>query len=541
LTIEDKGNFIILNPATSTDLAKVRKKKVTLIACPWTFYNDVEFRSQQLGLGYIGAYAEQFGHQVLKFIDPMVSGGEKIKVPLQTKYQMTNRFGFSDDWIVGQIPKDTDVIGINAPFTDSRLVLYPMVKKIKAAFPDILVVVGGVLATTLPRQVIAESGADIVVKGEGEIAFARILNGEPLESIPGLLFRKPSGEIFENRERSEQLKSIDEIPPPGYDLRPMEEYVSWSPRGDRADRTLSLISSRGCPFTCEFCSIPEKGQRWRPFTPERVLDEIEMAINKWGVNHIEFEDDNFTLQEERALRVLQYIRDLRRKGYPISCSFPNGIMIDKMSRELATLMFEAGTDIAYLPVESGDTRVLVSMDKPNAFGHLAKTLEVADWCVEAGLHVSCFFIVAYPGGVLKQTKYREFSEYGPYFMKDGGAVYMKGEDRKSYDNTVAFCRQLRKIGVHGITPLIATPYPGTDLYDFCERFGYLAFPDEANVLTTVSYSAVRPEFVQIDTPWCSRKEAYDRWREMADMFPVYHNVRKSEDSREPLSFQQLNS
>lgn len=517
-------NFILLNPANSGRIG-IRPKKVTLVACPWTFYNEVEFRSQQLGLGYIGAYARQFGHEIVKFIDPMIFGGENEKTPLQTKYQLTNRFGFSDEWIVNQIPSDSDVIAINAPFTDSRLVLYPIAKAIKAAFPHILLVIGGVLATTLPRQVLQESGADIVVKGEGEIAFARILNGELWETIPGLVFKRPGEEIFENTKRSEQLRSIDEIPSPGYDIRPMEEYVSWSPRGDKADRTLSLISSRGCPFTCEFCSIPEKGQRWRPFSPERVLGEIKMAIEKWGVNHIEFEDDNFTLQEGRALQVLQYIRELRRQGHQMSCSFPNGIMIDKMSKELAVLMYEAGTDVAYLPVESGDTRVLVSMDKPNADGHLEKTLEVAKWCVEAGLHVGCFFIVAYPGGIIKQTRYQR-PEYEPHFIREGEVVYMRGEDEQSFQNTLTFCNKLRKIGVDGITPLIATPYPGTDLYNFCDRFGYLAFPDEKDVLTTVSYAAMKPEYVQIDTPWCPRETAYNRWMAMANMFPVFHNVRK---------------
>ena len=85
----------------------------------------------------------QFGHTIHAFIDPMLDGGAKVKVPVKTKFQQTNRFGFPDEWIVSQIPLDTDIIGINAPFTDSRIVLYPMVKKIKAAFPDVPVVIGG--------------------------------------------------------------------------------------------------------------------------------------------------------------------------------------------------------------------------------------------------------------------------------------------------------------------------------------------------------------------------------------------------------------
>ena len=198
----ERENLVAVNPLRQVDLSKIEPKKVTLVACPWTFYDAVEFRSQQLGLGYVGAYAEQFGHQVVAFIDPMVKGGDQRKVPFNTKYQWTNRFGLSDEEIVDQIPRDTDVIGINAPFTDSRLVLYPLTKAIKAKFPRIPLVVGGVLATTLPQQVIDESGADIVVKGEGEIASARILTGEPLEQIPGIVYRDPHGEVKENSGRS---------------------------------------------------------------------------------------------------------------------------------------------------------------------------------------------------------------------------------------------------------------------------------------------------------------------------------------------------
>lgn len=509
----------------------ITPQKVTLIATPWLFYDQVEFRSQHLGLGYVGAYAQQFGHTIVAFIDPMLHGGHAIKVPVATTLQQTNRFGHPDEWIVRQIPPDTDIIGINAPFTDSRLALYPMVDAIKQAFPRVPIVVGGILATTLPQQVLEECRADIVVRGEGEVAFARILAGYPLHGIAGVSYRAADGQIIHNDRRSEQLKTVDQIPPPGYSFRPMAEYVQWSPRGDTADRTLSLISSRGCPFTCEFCSIPEKGQLWRPFTPERVLEEIKYAIDQWGVNHFEFEDDNFTLQEPRALQVLQYLAELRKKGHRFSCSFPNGIMIDKMTQALAELLVAAGADIIYLPVESGDEHVLVSMDKPMAEHHLAKTLQVAKWCVEAKLNVSCFFICAYPGGRINPRHFNSpvMERHQAYLLTHAAYpddVFMMGEDRGAFENTLAFCQQLRDLGVGGITPLIATPYPGTELYEVCEAFNWLAFTDERQILTTVSYAALTPGRIQIATPWCSPQEAYDRWRLMMDMFPTYHNVRK---------------
>lgn len=531
LTIEKVGgnreNFLAFDPVDSTDLTNIPRKKIALIASPWVFDDEVEFRSQQLGLGYVGAYVEKFGHEIVAFIDPMLDGGHKIRSLLQTKYRHTNRFGHPDAELVRRIPKDVDLIGLNAPFTDSRLTAYPLINAIKDAFPGVPLVVGGVLATTLPRQILEETRADIVVKGEGEIAFARIANGEPLRKIPGLVYRRADGSLYENPLRSEQLRTIDSIPAPGYHFRPMAEYVAWSPRGDRGRRTLSVISSRGCPFTCEFCSISEKGQRWRPFTPERIISEIDAAIERYGINHIEFEDDNFTLVSERAIPILQHLSDLRSRGYPIECSFPNGIMIDRMFRETAFLMKAAGTEIAYLPVESGDPRVLVAMDKPNADGHLDKTREVARFCVEAGLLVSCFCIVAYPGGAVTKKKYLR-PEYEHHLIHDGDAICMRGEDEESFEKTLNFCRELRSLGVQGITPLIATPYPGTELYYVCDKFDWLTFKDSKDVLTTVSYAHMKPEYVQIETPYCSRTRAFERWQEMTALFPTFHNVRRFE-------------
>lgn len=529
--IDDKDliarmNLITLDPNTAK--AKTfSPRKLVLVACPWLFYGEVEFRSQQLGLGYVGAYAQQFGHEVAAFIDPMVGGGHTISIPVETKYQKTNRYGLPDDQIVARIPANADMIGINAPFTDSRIALYPLVRAIKKRYPSIPVVVGGVLATTLPREVLEHSGADAVIKGEGEVAFSRMLNGEPWEAIPGLLFRKPDGTVFEHPQRAQQLGSVDLIPEPGYNFRPMEEYVRWSPRGDQQDRTLSLISSRGCPFTCEFCSIPEKGQKWRPFNPDRVLAEIKQSIDAWGVNHIEFEDDNFTLQEDRALKVLTHLAELRKKGYPITCSFPNGIMIDKMTESLAVLLKDAGADIIYLPVEAGDPRILIAMDKPMAETHLAQTLKVAEWCVKAGLTVSCFFIVAYPGGkVTKRIRGESLLPHAKHLIHNNDGVFMKGEDEESFEITMSYCHRLKSLGVQGITPLIATPYPGTELYVVCEQFDWLAHKDEPNVLTTVSYSAVTPDRIQIETPYCSKADAYRRWHHMLNTFPAFHNVRK---------------
>ncbi len=522
-------NIAKSDPVTKQKLGSFRSQKICLIACPWVFHEDAEFQSQQLGLAYVGSYIIHCGHQVVGYLDPMLDGGHLVKEPIVTEHQTINRVGHSDEWILDNIPPEADWIFINVPFTDSRFVFYPLCNKIKDRYPSKTIVVGGILATTLPIQILDHTKADVIVKGEGEICAARILNGESWEKIPGTVFRK-NGEIFEHPKRSEQLLNIDDIPRiTNYNFRPMDKYANWSPRGNKSDRTFSYISSRGCPFTCEFCSIPEKGQQWRSFSPKRVIEEIEFMIENHGITHLEIEDDNFTLKAKHSLPILKHLKELRDKGHKIVSSFPNGIMIDRLDREHIFALADAGTECVYLPIESGDLKNLIAMNKPVALEHLDQSLRVAEWCYEAKLEVGAFFIVGYPGGRVASRSLKKviYDKYKDSILEDDGTgLWIKGEDEESFQTTLKFAKKLKDAGVTFITPLIATPYPGTALYDICERFGWLRHEDKADMVTTISYQNPKEEFVNISTPWCSYVEAFKRWKTMEEMFPIKHNVMK---------------
>jgi radical SAM superfamily enzyme YgiQ (UPF0313 family) len=519
------------NPIDCQDQLGFWSKKVTLLACPWVFQGDPEFQSQQLGLAYVGSYIIKCGHQVIKYIDPMLYGGQFVKSPIETEYQTIYRIGHANEWIVNEIANDSDFIFINVPFTDSRFVFYSLCNEIKKSFPNIPIVIGGILATTLPNQILEECSADIIVKGEGEIASVRILNGEPLDSISGVVYRNGNGQVITNPNRSEQLANIDEIPwITEFNFRPMEEYVKWSPRGNAVDKTFSYITSRGCPFTCEFCSIPEKGQKWRSFSPERVISEVKYMIDNYNVTHVEIEDDNFTLKKRHSMPILKYFKKLKREGYPLKLSFPNGVMIDRLDREHIFAMKDAGTEIIYLPVESGELKNLISMNKPAATEHLEKSLEVARWCAEAELEAGAFFIIGYPGGRVYQKSSQKiiYDTYPDSILEeDSNSIWIRGEDKKSFMETVKFARKLVQEGVKYVTPLIATPYPGTDLYDICEKFGWLKNLDHSEMVTTISYQNPKIDFINIDTPWCSSEEAFARWEYLSDLFEIKHNVIKA--------------
>jgi len=470
--------------------------KIVLIAPPWIFKEKIEFVSQNLGLGYLASFLEKHGHEVL-IIDSLIEG-LKTSSLLKTKYAEVLRWGLTDEEIIKLIPQDSELIGITAPFTDSRFIVNPLSKTIKDSFPNSILVIGGIYPSTLPEEAIKLSNADIVIVGEGEIPLSQIADRKKWEEIKGIVFRK-NGRIVKTGPGETVLDIENEISMPSYDLRSMERYIQWSPRGNREDRTLSVVSSRGCPNKCRFCSIHNVyGRKWRAFSAERILKEIQIAIERFDINHIEFEDDNLTLKKDRAMAIFKGISNLRSgKGEKIYWSAPNGLMIRSLDRELISAMKESGAELIYLPVESGDPKILKLMNKIGWQDHLQKTLKVIKNCKEVGIGTSAFIIVAYPG-----------------------------EDKKSFQKTFDFCKKMVDAGIDSITPLVATPYPNTELYNLCEKNGWLVYPDMENVLIYQRYSHFLPEFVQINTPWCSKEEAFARHQIMMEKFSTKHNVRK---------------
>ena len=254
-------------------------------------------------------------------------------------------------------------------------------------------------------------------------------------------------------------------------------------------------------------------------------------IENYGVTHVEIEDDNFTLKGTHSLPILKYFKKLRDDGYPIKLSFPNGVMIDRLDKEHIFAMKEAGTEMIYLPVESGELKNLISMNKPVATEHLEKTLQVAKWCAEADLDAGSFFIIGYPGGRVLKKGFQEIvrEKYADSIIEENsGSMWIKGEDEQSFMATVEYAKKLVEAGVKFVTPLIATPYPGTALYEICEKFDWLRRPDHLKMVTTISYQDPKVEFINIETPWCSAEEAFERFEYLTNLFKIRHNVIKSD-------------
>ncbi|RPJ60733.1 MAG: radical SAM protein [Acidobacteria bacterium] len=243
---------------------------------------------------------------------------------------------------------------------------------------------------------------------------------------------------------------LDELPWPDCDIPGIEEYFTHSARG-RDVRSSALVTSRGCPFDCEFCSVhPVCGRKWRARGAENVLGEIAFLNQDYGVRYFEIEDDNFTLDSSRAHLILEGIVRLNEKGAGISWAAPNGLRIDTLDARLLRLVRQSAcVDIA-LALEHADPEMLRIMNKKL---DPEKAFRVVSECVELGLpHVTLLVIVGYPG-----------------------------ETAERFETCRQFLKRVCRLGGRvDIYAGLAQPYPGTRLLERCRREGWLVHPDVAD-------------------------------------------------------------
>ncbi len=336
-----------------------------------------------------------------------------------------NLLGLKPEEIVPLLD-DTDVLGLTAMTpTVSRAI--DIAREVKAARPELPVIMGGPHATLLPAETMAAAPeVDIIVRGEGEESLVNLLsvleNNKSLDSVSGITYRT-DGIIVDNAP-SPEITDLDSLPFLAYHLVPLKSYRPHPPHG-RAKPFAVLITSRGCPYNCGYCSKPVFGKRFRGQSPERVVDEIAYLQEKYGVREIAFYDDSFTLDMERAYRICE---EIISRGLKIIWSCETRVnLVDK---RLLKKMKQSGCYSISYGLESGSQEILDVIDK-------GTTLEQAEEAVrhtrEAGIHAVGYFMIGSPG-----------------------------ETPETINETIRFAKKLK---VDFAQFSITTPFPGTNLYD----------------------------------------------------------------------------
>ena len=249
-----------------------------------------------------------------------------------------------------------DLVG-GTTTSENRFDSFRLAQVAKSVNSEIVTVLGGPhISMAREDTLLHVPDVDIIVLGEGERtlpALVRTLERKgDLGKVPGLMFRR-NGDIVDNGPCA-RIEDLDSLPFPARHLVPMEKYnfTIKMPDGTKL-KAQNIITSRGCPFDCYFCATPINwGRRMRGMSPERVLEEMEHLIDRYGAEFIWFYDDTFNYNPERVHAIMDLI--LERK---LDIKFGNEFRIDAVDKPLLEKMVRAGLVWGHFGVEAGNVRV----------------------------------------------------------------------------------------------------------------------------------------------------------------------------------------
>jgi radical SAM superfamily enzyme YgiQ (UPF0313 family) len=391
-----------------------------------------------LGLAYLGAVSERRGDQV------RIYDGD---VEEQSVDEVAREF-------------QPHVVGITAN-TPQVMAAWRTAASIKAAL-DVPVVLGGphvsVVGDDLDLESASRPEVDMVVRGEGEAVWVELCNRldsflrdrpqfstsalmDPLasvwEGLLGITIQTSDGKVHRHPNHP-PIADLDGLPWPAYHLFKMERYTNLQPTVDRVDgaRSFSIMTSRGCPYRCSYCSQSIMPIRWRPRSAENVLAEWRHLVQDLGAEEIGVLDDSANIRRERLYALCDML--IQHELNHVPWIFVNGIRANIADRELLAHMKAAGLKRTAFGVESGDPVILNSINKRIDMDTIRQAFRDAK---QAGVETIGFFILGLPG-----------------------------ETEETMEHTIRFAIEL--------DPLVAnfsmmTPFPGTAVYEQVKRGGHL--------------------------------------------------------------------
>ncbi|MBM4355987.1 MAG: B12-binding domain-containing radical SAM protein [Deltaproteobacteria bacterium] len=285
------------------------------------------------------------------------------------------------------------VVGIRTMSSFVRL-LPLLARMVRSLCPDARLVVGGPHASGDPADALARTGADAAVLGEGEATILELVPAlverADLSRIPGLWLPGRADEGGMQTPPRPPIEDLDSLPPPAWDLIPVETYFRRNRAGtSRTGRSLTVFTSRGCPYGCAFCHNLF-GRRFRARSAESVLDEVTFRVRQFGADELELHDDAFNTDRDRMRDICE---GLQRALSPANLAFPNGLRADRLPREDLVLLRDAGTHHIALSPETASPRLQRYLDKRMDLERLA---EAARLCDQLHIFSVGYFMLGFP-------------------------------------------------------------------------------------------------------------------------------------------------
>jgi radical SAM superfamily enzyme YgiQ (UPF0313 family) len=379
--------------------------KITLINPPQT----TRYPQPPIGLALIAAILRKAGYPV-KILDANA---------LQLKLE-----------VIAEMVSGADVVGITA-MTPTIGTALSIARHLKQKSPHLKIVMGGPHVTLLPEETLASSpDVDVIVRGEGDVTAIELLqaieNNRPLNSVAGISYRLDD-KIVHTSDRTSMV-DMDSLPYPAFHLLPWRKYQPHPPHG-MALPFGAMVTSRGCPYRCAYCSKPVFGSQFRAQSPERVVAEMIYLQNKFGVKEIAFYDDSFTLDKKRVHAITEKIIEKKLK-----IAWTCETRVNLVDKELLAHMKQAGCYAVAYGIESASPAIIKALQKDITLKQVEAAVRAHK---EIGLQVIGYFMLGSPG-----------------------------ETPQTIRQTIDFAKKLK---VDFAQFSVTTPFPGTELYDIYMR------------------------------------------------------------------------
>lgn len=353
---------------------------------------------------------------------------------------------------------------------------FALAAALKRALPRARLALGGVHPSWLPEVCLGREGVDFVVRGEGERTLPALASalerGEALDAVAGLAFRREGKTV--NTPPRALVEDLDELAPPAYDLLDFRAYRLAPTRAVTAGPVSSVLTSRGCPYACSFCSHHYGYKsRVRMRAPEKVVEEMARVVERYGVREFRIEDCSFTDDPSRVRRFCALLR-ARCPGVVWNCD----VRADTASEELFADMRAAGCLRVFLGVESGSQRVLDSlgMNKDITLEQARRTVALAR---RHGMRINCSFVLGTPAETRETAEetYRfaleldpDYAMFSPLVPSVGSRLFEEAVAAGRIDPEAYQGANYLILRARGGSPVALSKLSGAELVELSDRF-----------------------------------------------------------------------
>lgn len=384
-----------------------------------------------IGLAYMAAVLEKSGYRV-KILDCPSIGLNEIHLTPDGRFKLQ---GLDQNKSIEMIDPETDIIGIANMFSQEWPHVRNYIRKVRQAFPNTKIIVGGEHPTAMPEYSLRDCPAvDYLVIGEGELTLLELVyklrSGKPVHDVGGICYLEDGK--FIKTCLSPRLADVTKMPWPAWHLMDIKTYFQPNfSYGIGHGRNVAMLATRGCPYQCTFCSNPTMWTTRYIMRPvQDVVDEIVHYIETYGANSIDFYDLTAIVKREW---ILDFIAELERRKVRIAWQLPSGTRSESLDEEVIQGLARTGCEFLVYAPESGSERTLEMVKKRVNLKNLTKSVATA---LKYGCVVKVNFIIGFPF-----------------------------ETRRDIIKTILFVWKLALMKVDDCNIATFTPYPGSELFE----------------------------------------------------------------------------